>query len=122
MKKNVINPLPHQIPIINKIKEYYSNIDDETSDDEEPDQDVESEEDASDKEEDINHGKRGKLILPCGYGKMFISLFYLTFSFFISEVVFIRVLSKVGITNFFSISTWLDVNRVPPELKFLRCP
>ena len=50
--ENDLAPLNHQIPIINSLREYFTSPSDDQN-------------------------KRGKLILPCGYGKMYISLFLL---------------------------------------------
>lgn len=71
-------PLNHQTAIIDSLKNYF--------------------------EPTSHHSKRGKLILPCGYGKMYISLFFLRDIAQESKVVIILVPSLILSGQFYEVS------------------
>lgn len=70
MEQSEIAPLPHQVPLIQKIVDYYNNSPINLSD-------LDS------------RGKSGKFIAPCGYGKMYIALLYLKISSWSNVIILV---------------------------------
>ncbi|CAH6419712.1 Helicase [uncultured virus] len=71
---NNLVPLYHQVPIINSLKDYFAS------------------------------NTRGKLILPCGYGKMYISLFFLRDIIQNGEVIIVLVPSLILSEQFYEVA------------------